>query len=117
MAGESVEALLCTGECADVWIPLAPRDPAVAVGLDVDRYTVLTRPNGDQQAVYAGVPLYLWTGDREIGITAGASAPEILVRNVINRLEDWGGQRASELPGREETITFSIPKPLRREVA
>ncbi len=48
-----------------------------------------------------------------IGITAGASAPEILVKNVVNRLKEWGAETINELPGREETITFALPKELR----
>lgn len=48
-----------------------------------------------------------------IGITAGASAPEILVKNVVNRLKEWGAETTNELPGREETITFALPKELR----
>jgi 4-hydroxy-3-methylbut-2-enyl diphosphate reductase len=50
---------------------------------------------------------------KQIGITAGASAPEILVRQVIERLESLGAQAPVELKGIEETITFSLPKELR----
>jgi 4-hydroxy-3-methylbut-2-enyl diphosphate reductase len=50
---------------------------------------------------------------KQIGITAGASAPEILVRQVIERLESLGAQAPVELEGIEETITFSLPKELR----
>lgn len=48
-----------------------------------------------------------------IGITAGASAPEIIVQDVINQLISWGAQLPKELPGRPENITFSMPKELR----
>ena len=48
-----------------------------------------------------------------IGITAGASAPEVLVRGVIQQLHAWGATGADELAGREENITFSMPKELR----
>lgn len=48
-----------------------------------------------------------------IGITAGASAPEIIVQDVINQLISWGAQPPKELPGRPENITFSMPKELR----
>jgi 4-hydroxy-3-methylbut-2-enyl diphosphate reductase len=48
-----------------------------------------------------------------VGVTAGASAPEILVKNVIKRLQEWGGQTVNERSGREENITFSIPPELR----
>ena len=48
-----------------------------------------------------------------VGITAGASAPEVLVRGVIQQLRDWGASGAEELDGREENVTFSMPKELR----
>jgi len=52
----------------------------------------------------------------KIGVTAGASAPEILIKQVIQRLQDWGAQAPKELEGREENITFSLPKELRIHV-
>ncbi|WP_313516468.1 4-hydroxy-3-methylbut-2-enyl diphosphate reductase [Pseudomonas sp.] len=52
-------------------------------------------------------------GTRKIGITAGASAPEVLVRGVIEQLHAWGASGAEELLGRPENITFSMPKELR----
>lgn len=55
-------------------------------------------------------------GINTIGVTAGASAPEILVQNVILQLKEWGAEGADELPGREETITFALPKELREIV-
>lgn len=54
------------------------------------------------------------TGKQKVGVTAGASAPEILVTEVIDRLKAEGGQTATETAGIEETITFSIPKALKR---
>ena len=74
-----------------------------------------------------GTPAYLidgaedlqrgwFDGVRNIGITAGASAPERLVRGVIERLRGWGAREVSELSGREENITFSMPKELRVRV-
>lgn len=48
-----------------------------------------------------------------IGITAGASAPEVLVRQVIERLCAHGASAPEELPGTLETISFSLPKALR----
>jgi 4-hydroxy-3-methylbut-2-enyl diphosphate reductase len=48
-----------------------------------------------------------------IGLTAGASAPEILVQQVIARLRDLGAQVPVEMVGREENITFSMPRELR----
>lgn len=52
----------------------------------------------------------------KIGVTAGASAPEILIKQVIQRLQDWGATPPQELQGREENITFSLPKELRIQV-
>ena len=54
--------------------------------------------------------------DSKIGVTAGASAPEILIKQVIQRLQDWGATAPQELQGREENITFSLPKELRIQV-
>ncbi|MHC5351803.1 4-hydroxy-3-methylbut-2-enyl diphosphate reductase [Metapseudomonas furukawaii] len=48
-----------------------------------------------------------------VGITAGASAPEVLVQGVIDQLRAWGAEVAVELDGRPENITFSMPKELR----
>ena len=50
---------------------------------------------------------------KSIGITAGASAPETIVRDVINQLMRWGAVSPKELAGRPENITFSMPKELR----
>nr|WP_299246154.1 4-hydroxy-3-methylbut-2-enyl diphosphate reductase [uncultured Halomonas sp.] len=56
------------------------------------------------------------SGVGTIGITAGASAPEVLVNGVIERLRELGAAVPKELEGREETITFSMPKELREKV-
>lgn len=53
-------------------------------------------------------------GVTAVGVTAGASAPELLVRQVVARLEEWGGEAPSELPGRAENVVFTLPKILRR---
>lgn len=52
-------------------------------------------------------------GIESIGITAGASAPEVLVQSVVNRLKEWGGEVPEELQGQEENVVFSLPKELR----
>jgi 4-hydroxy-3-methylbut-2-enyl diphosphate reductase len=52
-------------------------------------------------------------GVTRIGLTAGASAPEKLVREVIARLQQWGAGAVSELDGEPENITFALPKELR----
>ncbi|KDV04660.1 4-hydroxy-3-methylbut-2-enyl diphosphate reductase [Aeromonas sp. HZM] len=48
-----------------------------------------------------------------IGVTAGASAPEVLVQNVIARLRELGGKIVTEHPGREENVVFEVPPELR----
>lgn len=50
---------------------------------------------------------------KNIGVTAGASAPEILVQGVVNRLKECGATHATERAGREENIEFAVPKELR----
>jgi 4-hydroxy-3-methylbut-2-enyl diphosphate reductase len=52
-------------------------------------------------------------GKQCIGVTAGASAPEVLVQQVVSRLREWGVSSVDERAGREETITFALPKALR----
>ncbi|XYQ54243.1 4-hydroxy-3-methylbut-2-enyl diphosphate reductase [Pectobacterium carotovorum] len=55
-------------------------------------------------------------GASHVGVTAGASAPDILVQQVIQRLKELGGKVAIEMQGREENIVFEVPKELRVEV-
>lgn len=57
-----------------------------------------------------------FTGISCVGVTAGASAPDILVQNVIARLKTLGGETLQELTGREENIVFEVPKELRLDV-
>lgn len=57
-------------------------------------------------------PSWLQQVDR-VGVTAGASAPEILVQRVIDRLRSLGGETVQEREGVEETITFALPSLLR----
>ena len=52
----------------------------------------------------------------KVGVTAGASAPEILIKQVLDRLQEWGAIPPQELAGQEENITFSLPKELRISV-
>ena len=52
----------------------------------------------------------------KVGVTAGASAPEILIKQVLDRLQEWGAIPPQELAGQEENITFSLPKELRIKV-
>jgi 4-hydroxy-3-methylbut-2-enyl diphosphate reductase len=53
-------------------------------------------------------------GRTSVGVTAGASAPEVLVREVIEYLKEHGGETEVEFDGILETVTFAIPRTLRR---
>jgi len=72
----------------------------------------------------AGIPGYLvdgpedlergwFEGRRVVGVTAGASAPELLVQRVVARLKEWGGEGAEEIVGRAESVVFALPRELR----
>jgi 4-hydroxy-3-methylbut-2-enyl diphosphate reductase len=52
------------------------------------------------------------TGRHRVGVTAGASAPEVLVTEVVARLRELGAARVSTLPGVEERVTFPLPRGL-----
>jgi len=52
------------------------------------------------------------TGKSHIGISAGASAPEVLVQNVIKRLKELGAESVHELQGISENVVFPLPKAL-----
>jgi len=51
-------------------------------------------------------------GRKRIGVTAGASAPEVLVKDVVARLRELGATRVTQLDGREENVVFALPKQL-----
>lgn len=54
-----------------------------------------------------------WLKDKtNIGLTAGASAPEVLVEQVITQLKQWGAVTATEVRGKQEKVVFSLPKEL-----
>jgi 4-hydroxy-3-methylbut-2-enyl diphosphate reductase len=53
------------------------------------------------------------TGSASVGVTAGASAPEQLVQQVIERLRELGADSVTEIPGRTENVMFALPKGLR----
>ncbi|OGS93808.1 MAG: 4-hydroxy-3-methylbut-2-enyl diphosphate reductase [Gallionellales bacterium RBG_16_56_9] len=74
-------------------------------------------------AANVGVPAYLvndagelqpawFAGKQHVGISAGASAPEILVQGVIDRLKKMGGTKVLELQGIVENVVFPLPKTL-----
>jgi 4-hydroxy-3-methylbut-2-enyl diphosphate reductase len=74
-----------------------------------------------------GVEAYLIDGADEIdpawvagkscvGVTAGASAPDVLVHGVIQRLRDLGAGGVAELAGEPESMVFALPKELRLQI-
>jgi len=60
---------------------------------------------------------YAWVRDaRRVGLTAGASAPESLVQDVVRALEQWGATRPDEQSGHTEDVVFSLPRDLMRSI-
>lgn len=95
----------------------------------VDLLVVVGSPNSSNSnrlrevAASLGVEAYMvdnaselkaeWlAGKRNVGITAGASAPEILVTQVIDRIREYGAQEVHTMDGIEESVVFSLPKGL-----
>jgi 4-hydroxy-3-methylbut-2-enyl diphosphate reductase len=55
-------------------------------------------------------------GRRHIGVTAGASAPDVLVQGVIDRLRELGAHAVRELDGKPEDMVFALPRELRLQL-
>lgn len=106
------------------------QDAVRQLALECQLVLVVGSPNSSNSnrlrelAERCGTPSYLIDGPEEIqpewlkkvsavGVTAGASAPEILVRRVVERLRELGGTTTEELQGREENIRFTLPRELR----
>ena len=106
------------------------QDAVKTLSSQCDLVLVVGSPNSSNSnrlkeiASKLGTPAYLidraedicreWiTPTARIGVTAGASAPEILVDEVIHTLKSWGAISVTALPGREESVTFSLPRELR----
>ena len=105
------------------------QDAVKAMMPQVDMVIVVGSPNSSNSnrlrevAAHRGVPAYMidradelrpeWVaGKHRVGVTAGASAPEVLVRQVIDRLKELGALGVSELSGIVENVTFPLPKGL-----
>ena len=105
------------------------QDAVKALAGSCDVFLVVGSPNSSNSnrlreiAEKQGVPAYLvdeaneirreWVaGRRSVGVTAGASAPQALVNGVIERLRAWGGEVVVESQGRQEKVTFSLPRAL-----
>ena len=109
------------------------QDAVRRLGQQCDLVLVVGSPNSSNSnrlrelAEKQGVPAYLidgaddirpeWLeGRRRIGVTAGASAPESLVREVVAHLRESGAAGVRELDGEPENVTFALPKELRLRV-
>ena len=94
-----------------------------------DAVVVVGSPNSSNSnrlrevAANVGIPAYLvddangldaswFMGKQRVGVTAGASAPEVLVQGVIGRLREFGATHVAELKGITENVTFPLPKAL-----
>jgi 4-hydroxy-3-methylbut-2-enyl diphosphate reductase len=115
---------------ADICYATTNRQEAVKfMAPQVDVVIVVGSPNSSNSnrlrelAEKKGVPAFmvdnaalidpLWvTGRQRIGVTAGASAPEVLVQAVIGRLKEIGARSVRVLDGIEESVTFPLPKGL-----
>lgn len=110
------------------------QDAVRQLALECDLVLVVGSPNSSNSnrlrelAERCGTEAYLidgpddinpaWIKDRiSIGITAGASAPEVLVAQVIDKLQACGAQAPFEMAGAVENISFSLPKALRPQAA
>jgi 4-hydroxy-3-methylbut-2-enyl diphosphate reductase len=105
------------------------QDAVKALARECDVVLVVGSPNSSNSnrlrevAHNAGVPAYMvdtadeldprWLeGSRRIGITAGASAPEVLVQELIERLRALGAIEVREMDGISEAVVFPLPKSL-----
>ncbi|MCP4989927.1 MAG: 4-hydroxy-3-methylbut-2-enyl diphosphate reductase [Colwellia sp.] len=52
-------------------------------------------------------------GIKKVGVTAGASAPAVLIKQVVEALKNYGGHEVIEYPGKDESIVFAVPAELR----
>ncbi|WP_312374659.1 4-hydroxy-3-methylbut-2-enyl diphosphate reductase [Pseudomonas oryzihabitans] len=106
------------------------QDAVKTLALESDVVLVVGSPSSSNSnrlrelAERLGTPAYLidgaedlqqswFDGVQRIGVTAGASAPEVLVRGVIDQLQSWGATGEVELEGEPEHITFTLPRELR----
>ncbi|MEQ1740073.1 MAG: 4-hydroxy-3-methylbut-2-enyl diphosphate reductase [Methyloglobulus sp.] len=107
------------------------QDAVYDLSKTADTILVVGSPNSSNSnrlreiAEQLGIPAYLidtardmqkdwFANSKVVGVTAGASAPEVLVQEVIDQLKAWGGQTAVELKGIEEKVVFSLPRGLKK---
>ena len=119
----------------DICYATTNRQEAVKkLAADCDIVIVVGSPNSSNSnrlrevAALRGVDAYMvdnasflqeewFAGKNHVGVTAGASAPELLVQEVINQIQAWGHGSIEELNGVEESIVFVLPKELRQPSA
>ena len=115
----------------DICYATTNRQEAVKkLAADCDIVIVVGSPNSSNSnrlrevAALLGVDAYMvdnasflqeewFAGKNHVGVTAGASAPELLVHEVIAQIQAWGHGTIEELKGVEESIVFVLPKELR----
>ena len=115
----------------DICYATTNRQEAVKkLAADCDIVIVVGSPNSSNSnrlrevAALLGVDAYMvdnasflqeewFAGKNHVGVTAGASAPELLVQEVIAQIQAWGNGTIEELKGVEESIVFVLPKELR----
>ncbi|ASG06704.1 4-hydroxy-3-methylbut-2-enyl diphosphate reductase [Vibrio anguillarum] len=105
------------------------QDAVRQLALDVDLVVVVGSKNSSNStrlkelAEKLGTPGYLidcpedidptwFDGKKTVGVTAGASAPEALVNQILDRIKELGAQSVEEVLGREENMFFEVPKEL-----
>jgi len=98
---------------------MAPQvEVVIVVGSRTSSNTNRLRELADHQVDNAEELQPEWVaGRRRIGVTSGASAPEVLVQDVIAKLKSQGVASVRELDGIMETITFPLPKGLNHQMA
>ena len=119
----------------DICYATTNRQEAVKkLAADCDIVIVVGSPNSSNSnrlrevAALRGVDAYMvdnasflqeewFAGKNHVGVTAGASAPELLVQEVIAQIQAWGHGSIEELNGVEESIVFVLPKELRQPSA
>ena len=115
----------------DICYATTNRQNAVkALATDCDIVIVVGSPNSSNSnrlrevALQRGVDAYMvdnaahlcrewFAGKQKVGVTAGASAPEVLVEAVVAQLRDWGINGIEQGSGEDENIVFVLPKELR----
>ncbi len=107
------------------------QDAVRELAAQCDVFIVVGSPNSSNSnrlrevASKLGTPAYLvdnatelrqqwFTSAGKVGVTAGASAPAVLVEDVVRQIESWGGRRIGEARGKSEDVVFSLPKSLLR---